>query len=150
MLSIDVYEDYFEALSKKEMAASFYPIDMTDFQSFLEDLRGNKVQSPAFILEDFIIKGSATNNDQVLDVVHGAVIWLEKIKERGNQKENQREAKKRTLAKIQKIKEACLADKRNFETLMYWLNTGAYEIDFTKQGEWAGYRFEFELRVPVG
>ena len=149
MLSIDNYEAYFEALSKKINAADFYPIEMTEFQNFQEDLRGNKVQSPAFVLEDFIVKGSASNNDQVLDVVHGAVIWLEKIKDRGNQRENKREAKKRTFAKIQEVKKACLEDKTNFETIMYWLTTGAYEIDYFILGEWAGYRFEFELRVPI-
>lgn len=151
MLTTDSYEDYFNLLSTKMGAATFYPIDMVDFATFEDDMRGNKIKLPAFILEDFSIKGSSANNDQVLDIVQGAIIWLVKKPVKGGDlNANQRIVRNECLTKIQAIKKQCIADRRLPNCIMQWLNVPAYDIDLVKIfSDFTGYRYQFELKIPI-
>lgn len=150
MITIESYEEYFKNLSTKYQASGFYPIDMAEFKQFEENVRSNKISSPALVLEDFAIKGTASNNDQIRDVVLGAMLWLYKTSPRGNKDEIQLQLKKQAFSKIQLIKSQLIKDHKNYESLMFWLQIPDFEIDFTSPfPEWIGYRMQFVLHVPI-
>jgi hypothetical protein len=144
MITIKEYEDYFEAIAQK-LGASFYAVDMSEFDTFLNAIRNNGVKFPALVVEDFYLKGSGPNKDQPIKTIYGAALWLDKFDAR--HPETKKATKIRTYNEIMKVDAICSEDIGKFGTLMYLAISGSFEYDFTIfNGDIAGWRMGFQLK----
>jgi hypothetical protein len=78
MYDLTTYESYFktEIVDKYPKIKGFYHIDLFDFDSFLNDLRGAKFKTPLLVLETYNTNTLANGLYNINDIQHGSFVLL--------------------------------------------------------------------------
>lgn len=142
------YEGYFSnlvAISKK--INSFYHIDMFEFKSFENDLRGGRFAAPMLILESYNLGTIAEKLDNITDVHDGALVLLGKFDPKLLNNANKTTFLAEVESIIRQIRTKMLNDKRIQCHFMNGLVPESMKIEKTDiiGGCFMGYRMAFTI-----
>jgi hypothetical protein len=151
-ITLDKYEEYFRNLATKySKIKDFCQIDMFDFNTFVNDLRGNKWLTPLMVLETYNIGTIAQKMDNIHDVFDGALVILDRI-----DLHKATPALKTTFlgnceAITKQIRLKMLLDKKKLEYFLSGLIPESMDIAKTDliAGNYMGYRLNFTIENAI-
>lgn len=152
MLNLESYEAYFESdiVGKYTKLRSFYHIDMFDFDSFVNDLRGGIIKVPVLAMESYEVATVARKNDNIHNSFKGAITILNNFNVRTKTQIN----KTAFLAEIEKmmfqVRFRMLEDSKNACHILYGLLPESMIMQKTEtlDGGFSGYRMTLEIAAP--
>ncbi len=138
------YENYFKNIvSNYEKIRGIYLIDMFEYDSFVNDLRGNKFQTPLIVLENYTTKTSGDFNN-LHDSIQSALVILDKFDAK---KLNKTEFLHNIEHLTKQLKLKMIKDSVSCKGAMNGLsiNSLSYSKTNTIANLFQGYRLEFSL-----
>jgi len=152
MNNLSAYEAYFkdEIVGKYNKINGFYNIDLFQFDTFLNDLRGKKFQTPLLILESYDIRLTANTQYNINDVLQGAIVILGNFDIRKLTSESKTVFLTEMETIIKEVRSKMLLDKRQPCHSMRNLVAESIVISKTEilAGEFQGFRMTFTINSP--
>lgn len=153
MFSIDVYENYFQALcGTGQLCDEFYPIDDLS-QNVLKDLKSDDQNGIVLVLFQPVIKSYGANIDTVFDKHEAMIFVIQKFNNKVNERfERQKENRVNTFSAINQIRQAMINIARS--TQCHFLKTLDQDsIKFHRIGpvfeHFYGWSMEFDFNVNI-
>jgi len=151
MDDLKTYESYFEneVVGKYEPLKGFFPIDMFDFDNFVNNLKTGKIKQPCLVLESFENSFSGTGYN-VSEFTHGAIIILDKFDVRKKEKEVKTLFLQNVRKIIKQVLQKMIEDSNLQCSFLQGLDISSIKIAKTDliAGQFLGYRMEFSLVNP--
>ncbi len=151
-MNLTEYENYFknEIVEAYDRLNNFYHIDMFEFNSFIDDLRGAKFKTPVLVLESYNVGTIANSSDNVHDAITGALVILDKFDFKGLNKENKTMFLTQTEEIIKQVRAKMLIDSNKPCHLLYGLLPESISIGKTNviAGKFQGFRMQFSIESP--
>lgn len=151
MIDIQSYENYFNNIvAIYGLLNGFYAVDMFEFDSFLNDLKGGEVPCPALALEYYEEDTSAVNSQNLHDNVSGAIIILDKFDIKYKTPDEKTAFLKKVYDIIKQVKKRMIEDSYEDCNIMFGLDYNSISIKKTDllAGDYMGYRMEFTIINP--
>jgi len=150
MNSLLLYESYFQQIAQSYTPIkSFYHIDLFDFNSFENDLRGMKYAAPVLILESYTADTIARHADNIHSELSGAIIILGQFDPKKLTKQSKTEFLSTLETHIKQIRAKMLDDHRHPCNPMYGLvpESVSWSKTETIAGTFQGFRMQFTIAV---
>ena len=146
------YENYFEneITARYNRLNDFYHIDMFEFDSFINDLRGGKFQTPFLALESYNIGTIAHNNDNIHDAISGALVIPDKFDHKRLSKAAKTSFLTETEEIIKQVRAKMLTDSMKPCHLFHGLLPDSISICKTNviADNYQGFRMQFSIESP--
>lgn len=152
MNNLNDYEEYFKNLTESyKRLKGFYHIDLFDFDSFAEDLRGNKFQVPLLILESYTIKTIANYSDNVHDSLDCALVILGRYDIRNKTVKNKTDFISEMEHITKQVRAKMIADHQSPCSPIYGLRPQTIDMNRTDSiaGVYQGYRMTFTIETKA-